>query len=244
MKTFKKFDLPVKHLEGEGEHYVPPKARDPQEIERRHQLMPGLLMAEMQAKGIKIARCILEQMQDEEDALFATKTLGAAALNTAWYSFAQGAKDVMRRQLTLPPYDEYGEDVDMALIVDDAVYQLSEAEKVADSMVKEGHEKRRLYVIRKKVIGVKLGDAALTLGSAAYANLIAQIPDDPEYQQKLARRSALELLEQSRTLYKQADSNPTLAQLADKDSPLSVYWRRTANDWAYNALESAVEATN
>lgn len=240
MKTFKKFDLPVKHLEGEGEHYIPPKARDAEEIARRRQLAPGVLMAEMQLKGIKIARSILELIMDEEDTLFTTKTLGAAALNTAWYNFAQGAKDVMRRQLTLPPYDEYGEDVDKAFIIGDAAEQMCVAEHEASLMVREGHEKRRLYVARKKVIGVKLGDSALILASAPYADIIPHI-NDPVYGQLLARRSALELLEDSRTLYKQVGSNPTLAQLADQDSPLSVYWRHQANDLAYSALELAKE---
>jgi hypothetical protein len=240
MKTFKKFDLPIKHLEGEGEHYIPPKSRDEQEIERRRQLAPGVLMAEMQLKGIKIARNILELVMDQEDTVFTTKTLGAAALNTSWHNFAQGAKDVMRRQLTLPPYDEYGPDVDKPFVISLASEQMCAAEHSALLMVHEGHEKRKLYVARKKVIGVKLGDSALTLASAPYADIIPHI-NDPVYGQLLARRSALELLEDSRTLYKQVGSNPTLAQLADQDSPLSVYWRRQANDLAYNALEMAKE---
>jgi hypothetical protein len=43
-------------------------------------------------------------------------------------------------------------------------------------------------------------------------------------------------------MHKTVGSNPTLAQLSDKDSPLSVYWRRNANDLAYDALEQAYEA--
>ena len=50
------------------------------------------------------------------------------------------------------------------------------------------------------------------------------------------------MLEDSRTLYKQVGSNPTLAQLSDNDSPLSVYWRRNAPDTAYEALEQAIES--
>ena len=244
MRTFKHFDLPVKHLEGEGEHYIPPKARDEAEIERRQDLAPGVLMAEMQAKGIKIAKNILELMIDTEDTLFATKTLGASSLNTAWYNYAQGAKNVMRRTLSLPSYDELGEEVTKTNLIDLATFRLGTAQWAANNLVKDGHERRRLYIKHKKIIGGQLGNAALVLANVPAAEAIAFFDDDPAYQQLIARQSATSLLEDSRMLYKQVGSNPTLAQLSDQDSPLSVYWRRNAPDAAYQALEEATEITD
>ena len=79
------------------------------------------------------------------------------------------------------------------------------------------------------------------MASVPYAAVLGRLDDDPESQQYLARRGAMELLEESRTLHNHVDSNPTLAQLADNDSPLSVYWRRNADDMAYEALEQAIE---
>lgn len=241
MKTFIHFDLPVKHLEGEGEHYVPPKAREAQEIERRKQLVPGVLMAEMQQKGIRIAKSILELMMDEEDTLFVTKTLGASLLNTAWYNYAQGAKNVMRRTLTLPAYGELDQQITKPYLVEMAVKHMHTAERSATNLVNDGYERRRLYVKHKKIIGSTLGNAALILANVPHTEVIAYF-DDPAYQQLIARQSALEVLEDSRTLYKQVGSNPTLAQLGDNDSPLSVYWRRNAPDLAYEVLEQAVDA--
>jgi hypothetical protein len=240
MKTFRDFDLPVKHLEGDGEHYVPPKARDCEEIERRKQLVPGVLMAELQLKGIKIARNILEIVQQQDDGIFVVRTLGAAALNTSWYNYAMGAQDVMRRRLNLPSIDEFGEDVTKSKIITDAVEQMGVAEDEADIMVQEGHEKRRLYDIRKKVIGKSLGNSALTLASVPYADILSK-SYDPKFRQYVARQGALEILEESRMLHITVGSNPTLAQLADNDSPLSVYWRRNADDAAFDALEQAIE---
>ena len=240
MTTFKEFDLPVKHLQG-GEHYVPPKARDSVEIARRKQYNPGVLLAELQLRGIEIARTILELVADQEDTLFTTRTLGAAALNTSWYSYAMGAEDVMRRRLTLPSIDEFGENITKPAIIGSAIEQIEVAERAAGIMVDEGHEKKPLYAVRKKVIGVNLGNSALTLASVPFVNILNR-SNDPEFQQDIARQGALELLEDSRTLYKQVDSNPTLAQLADNDSPLSVYWRRNANDVAFEALEQAIES--
>lgn len=243
MKTFKQFDLPVKHLDGAGEHYVPPKARDPLEIERRQQLAPGVLLVEFQRKGIKIARSILEYVMEEEDTMFATRTLGAAALNTAWYNYARGAQDVMRRKLTLPPLETYGYGLDKPFIIADAVEEMQEAERQADAQVNEAHWNKRVLPTRKKAIGIHLGNSALTLACTPYANAI-ESSYSPAFHLYLARQGALEILEDSRTLHKQVGSNPTLAQLADTDSPLSVYWRRAANDLAYEALEQAVEATD
>jgi hypothetical protein len=239
MKTFTNFDLPVKHLEGEGEHYVPPKARDPHEIERRRMLAKGVLLAEKQAEGIKIARGILEQMVDQDDTLFATRTLAAASLNTAWYSYAQGAQDVMRRTLQLPNYEDMDETNASEYLFDTAIDQMGEAEIIAQRLVRDGHERRRLYVVHKKPLGLKLGNTAIVLATIPHANQLAYL-QDPAFRQMLARDCALGVLEDSRTLYKQMNgSNPTLAQLADQDSPLSVYWRNQANNLAYNALELA-----
>jgi hypothetical protein len=240
MKTFKNFDLPVKHLEGEGEHYVPPKARDPYEIERRKMLGKGVLMAEMQAKGIKVAHGILKYMVDKDDTLFTTKTLAAASLNTAWYNYAQGAQDVMRRTLQLPNYELVDEADPEEYLFNVAIDQMGEAETIAQRLVRDGQERRRLYVAHKKPLGLKLGNTALVLATIPHANQLAYLRD-PAFRQMLARDSSLEVLEDSRNLYKQVGSNPTLAQLADQDSPLAVYWRRQANDLAYDALEIAKE---
>ncbi|HUD03528.1 MAG TPA: hypothetical protein VMR51_01955 [Patescibacteria group bacterium] len=240
MKAFKQFDLPVKHLAGEGNHYVSPKAREAGEIERRKRLVSGVLMAEMQATGIKIAKNILEIMQAEEDTMFVTRTLGASAINTAWYNYAAGAKNVMRRTLSLQAYEDLGQEITTPNLIGLAAGQISTAERSAANLVKDGHEKRKLYVKHKKIIGATLGSAALVLANAPHAEVIAYF-EDPALKQLVARQSALELLEDSRTLHLQVGSNPTLAQLSDKDSPLSVYWRRHAPDVSYEALEQAIE---
>ena len=49
-----------------------------------------------------------------------------------------------------------------------------------------------------------------------------------EYHRPETLQAALELLDISKSMYKEVGANPTLAQLADKDSPLSVFWRRHA----------------
>ena len=160
MKTFKEFDLPVKHLEG-GEHYVPPKARDFDEIERRKQLAPGVLLAELQKRGIEIAKQILELTAERDETLFTTRTLGAAASkHRLGITTLRAPKMSMRRRLTLPNIDEFGDNVTESQLLVQPLGKWAVAEMKRDTMVDEGHEKRRLYVARKKLIGMQLGNSA------------------------------------------------------------------------------------
>jgi hypothetical protein len=198
-------------------------------------------MAEMQQRGIHIARLMLEQSINKEDILFLTKTLAAAAINTAWYNYAAGAKNVMRRTLTLPSYELMDGEIAKPLLIDHAAQKMGFAEHHAANLVTDGHERRRLYVKHKKIIGLTLGNTALELANVPFAEELGY-SEDPKLQKSIVRHSALQMLEDSRTLYKQVGSNPTLAQLSDNDSPLSVYWRRNAPDTAYEALEQAIES--
>ncbi len=97
---YKDFDLPTNH-QAKGEDYIPPKARQADEIERRRRLPSGTLLAEQQRDGIAISAEALARLEREEDLQFASRILGASALNTSWYLFAKGAP-VMRRRLKLP----------------------------------------------------------------------------------------------------------------------------------------------
>jgi hypothetical protein len=198
-------------------------------------------MAEMQQRGIHIARIMLEQAIDKEDTLFMTKTLAAAAINTAWYNYAAGAKNVMRRTLTLPSYEMMDETIAKPLLIDHAAQHMKVAENYATDLVTDGHEKRHLYEKHKKIIGSTLGNTAIELANVPLAEILGYT-EDPKFQKSVVRHSALEMLEDSRTLHLQVGSNPTLGQLSDNDSPLSVYWRRNAPDTAFEALEEAIES--
>lgn len=235
---FKDFDLTVKHVD--GRHYVPPKARRPEEIERRRRLPRGSLLAEQQRKGIVIGAAILHRVQEPEDITFTRRVLAAGGLNTAWYSFAQDAPDVMRRRLKLPPVAVENDPwrADSATLLESARLRYDDAVLLADRVVAATELRARRLHQHKKVLGRHLGETSLILACVDMdANAIYGTAFDVQH---VVRQRSLAALEDARNLAGEVGAHPTLAQLADPDSDLSVYWRRNAPIGAYDAYEAAI----
>lgn len=234
---YKHFDLPVKHLDGDFD-YVPPKAREEAEIARRRALAPGTLLAEQQVRGCEVASRVVDYCIEHDDGLFSTRVLAATAMNTAWYNLARGARDVMRRRLYLPVHGRI-EPITRGSLQTRASERLSMATDQADK-VRRSIEGRHCTVARhRKELGVRLGDTSLLLASIERADKIELVRREAAMAQRITRQACLDALELSRDMHGEVGANPTLAQLADQDSPLSVYWRRNGSNEAVNALEAA-----
>lgn len=239
-QPFTHFDLTRQHL-GEAGHYVPPKARDSAEIERRKQLPAGTLLAEQQQKGIKIARNILKNVEAGESMAFTTKLLGMAVMNASWYTFAQGAPDVMRRRLILPKM------ADLETEWRPSIHDLR-TETLASLALAEEHAGaytgaiagNRLSKNRVQQFGRYMGNISLKL---AVIDSGLYVPGGNAWEvQKAVRGSALGLLEDARTFDSTLLEHPSVAQLADPDSPLGIFWRKQAPQSAYEAYEQAIAA--
>ena len=85
-----------------------------------------------------------------------------------------------------------------------------------------------------------LGNAALDL-VALTSDFTGRSRADLQHQM---REASLDLLGRSRMAAIAIGAHPSLAQLADQDSPLSVHWRRNATSQAYDALDEAYEWTS
>lgn len=238
-QPFSNFDLPRQHLGVEG-HYVPPKARDATEAARRKTLAPGTVLAELQVKGIDISRNIVANVEPGRDMAFSTRLIGMAAINSSWYTFGQGAPDVMRRRLLLPKVADHAADWRKSAeeLRVDAVDGLADAANMAQG-VTAAVSKDRLTTRRVRQFGRYLGNVSLRV--AVLGDGETAITGDAFEAQKQVRDKALDLLEFARNFSEQTGAHPSIAQLADPDSPLSVYWRREAPDGAYRAYESALE---
>ncbi len=237
---YKDFDLPTNH-QAKGADYIPPKARDEAEIERRHRLPTGTLLAEQQCDGIAISADTLSVLERGEDLAFASRILGASALNTSWYLFAKGAP-VMRRRLKLPVLASYDPELqpDTDQLVQQRNLSLSQAKSRADrhtAMVSVGLRELALED-SKTLLGRHVGNAALKI---ATVDLARQSRDGFEIQD-IVRRRALRTLRDARELGGEIHTVPSLAQLANPDSDLSIFWRRNAPDGALSAYQSAYEA--
>lgn len=235
---FSNFDLPRQHLGGEG-HYIPPRARDKDEIARRRSLPSGILLLEQQRRGLEIAGSILTLVKEDEDIKFTAKMIGMAALNTGWYAFAQNAPDVMRRRLLLPKLADHETDWRQTAegLQIEAVNGIHEVHDIAALMIDRHEAKTRGRAI-PTALGRRIGNVSLQFG--AIHHNATNVAGTAFEVQKHVRDTSLDILESTREFGIKTGSHPSIAQLADPDSPLAVHWRRTAPDGAYEAYETAV----
>ncbi|MDB5182804.1 MAG: hypothetical protein JWO47_588 [Candidatus Saccharibacteria bacterium] len=236
-QPFRDFDLPVKHL-GEADHFIPPKARDADEIARRRAMRRGGLLAEYQLKGIGIAAKVLDfaATQGEQDE-FLVNTLAAAEFNTAWYNHSASARDVMRRRLKLPRHDKNPAAIETTRMLQSGRDHLLATTYAAKLLIRYPGMPNFT-----KEVGTRLGDASLHLASIAVQPELAAAGNDTFLIQEITRHAAMLMVESSRQMHEDVHANPSLAQLADPDSPLSHYWRVNGSDIAVQALEFATTA--
>lgn len=234
-QPFTHFDLPRQHLSEQG-HYIPARAREEAEIQRRRRVPTGTVLAEQQAKGFKVAAYVLKQTEDES-LIYSSNLISLAALNSGWYTFAQGASDVMRRRLYLPKMADH--ESDWRQNTADLRKEATENMKVLASLAGDlalRNEAMRPSRRASVQCGRLAGSTALQLAVLQYGS----IPGGNAFEvQKQVRDLALHTLDESRNYGAANESHISIAQLADRDSPLSVAWRRSAPDQAYQALEEA-----
>lgn len=236
-RPYRHFDLPTQHLTGDV-HYVPPKARSEEEIERRHSLPRGSVLAEYQFRGALIASEVLHCVEDEPDITFATNVFATSALNSTWYGYARGG-DVMRKQLELPTI---ALETDNTLlhtlsIFDNARLTLDEAVAATSALLRAfetGAGKRARHI---HTAGKILGKASLALACVPGGENVRGFT--PFMAQAWARQRGLHTLQQSRAMAAEIGTAPSLAQLADPNSDLSVYIRRSAPNGVEEAFEEA-----
>ncbi len=234
---FTHFDLPRQHLSEQG-HYIPARARDVDEIERRRRIPAGTVLAEQQAKGFRAARHILATV-DGESLAYSSNLISLAALNSGWYTFAQGAPDVMRRRLYLPKLADHESDwrQDLSGLRAEAITNIDTLASIAGGLALRSEAARPSKRVNAQ-FGRMAGSTALQLAVLQHGSL----PAGNAFEiQKQARDTALQALDESRRYGSINGSHISIAQLADPDSPLSVEWRRSAPDQAYQALKEAHE---
>ena len=239
------FDLPAKHInDTDGANYVPPRARNPEEIARRQQLRSGSLIREFQASGTKVAEATFNHpVTEPEDTAYIRKHLAIPLLNSAWYNFADSAKtpDIfMRRELKLPVLAD--DNAEWRATKEGMVVRvrqgLAETARLA-SILSIQYQKGVETIRTEKKLGRTMGNTALTLISLQHAN--APLGMSEVDIQDIVMLDASELLQNAQTSYEGTGVHASVAQLADSDSPLSLDWRRNAprSSEAYDALIQA-----
>lgn len=220
----KQGDLPVAHLGKDG-HYVPPKAKD-EEIIRLRRSRPGTLKLLASSVGANVAaELVYTSSEDLDLAQFTSGVIAPTIINSVWYQFAQGEKQ-NRRNL---PYFPLYEKLEPANgLMNGAAENLQDASiairKLAGVSVINPIRKANL----RRSSSLILRDSAMALTAVPLAD---RLQYDPERYSELAvgqwmQNATNEMLITARTMYEEIGTHPSLAQLADSESDLSVYIRR------------------
>jgi hypothetical protein len=235
-KPYNNFDLPTRHLN--NNHYVPERARASEEIERRHRLPHGTILAEHQRDGLAIASRIMQSVEQPEDLAFAGNVIAMSSLNAGWYNYAANSS-VMRRRLLLPTLASEESDwrETKTGLLTKAQQGLATSAVLAEVLVATKVENRSTARAQQQ-LGRQLGNTSLQLACIEVGTIAGSYSAFDV--QDIARTESLQLLEQARVLGDQVGSHPSIAQLADQDSDLAVYWRRQAPNGAYQAYEAAI----
>lgn len=249
LPIYRHFDVSVKHQSERAKHYVPPKTRDEAERARRHELAKGTIILEHQQIGLGIASLALKFAKRPDDIDFTTRVLAAGGFNLSWYAFARGAelapqadKSRQRRRLELPdltigaPENRLAsEDLryEAAWLFEEAMRKTAEAIDALPNQPKKFH---RLSMS----IGRLSGKASLMAGTARLGDEIINLGGltDADTQNRV-RQGSLIVVDNSRIMGEDIGVVPSLAQLADPYSNVSVFWHRNAPNGAMNALEQA-----
>jgi hypothetical protein len=222
-----------------GEYYVPPKARNASEIARRRSLIRGELVLEHQQGGLYVARTALAAVTDRESLDFALPIVNLSALNSAWHMYAEPERtlndSIRRRRLKLPIMKDWQ---DGTHLLEGVKHSLAQGQELAARLVLLHGTETKEYEHVRRDFSVCVGNAALA-GAAAAGLGEDPIPGSPLRAQQFAREQAFRLLESRAAVAARIGSAPTLAQMADTDSDLSVWWRRNAPDQAYTAYRDA-----
>lgn len=242
-RPYTDFDLPSKHLTGE-KHFIPPKARDRAEVDRRKAQPAGTLLAEYQHAGLAISTIILGILDDTPDIDSAARIIVPAGLNSSWYSHARHAA-VMRRRLKLAQLatSDPEQRPSSYMLHHEATDLFGAATNFGQLLVTATRRRLDTAPDLQKQLSRTLGHASLVLDSVVIGDQIGygdiQVTDFEL--QAMARNRALHALEQARTLQQATGEPPSIAGLADYDSGISVYLRRNATDNVVEAYEQAYE---
>lgn len=241
MKTpYTQFDLPTRHIAGNN-HYIPPRARNSTEIERRHELPRGTILLEQQHRGILVGHSVLEAVSDDNDTAYIAQIIGSCGLNSAHYQFARGSR-FMRRHTTLPylarPEGQprpSSEDV-----LASARLKVARVTETAGKLASLHAERRSGESSVADTLGRSMTHAALEVACIPLADTISSRGEFAV--QATVRAHCLDTLDAARNLGLEIGTPPSFAQLADPDSDLSVRIRREAPTDVFYAFEAALDA--
>ena len=248
------FDLPAHHLPEVGPHAVPDKARDPNEIAFRKELRLGGVVLGQQVRGTSVAANISEGLasQDVDDGGYTADMLAMAGFNTASYNNERFKEEAMTRRSKLARLvtDEGTEDEYRA--TKSGLYV--RANQGMRASLKNAHELAIAYEAGTEGEATYLSLTRSLANTSAILSAVGVL-DDRHFAalsevdaQEAVKKRVLKMMERARTIattpYEEYGSepmhkHPSMMQLAERDSALSVHIRRFAPNSTRYLLEKA-----
>lgn len=236
-KPYTQFDLPARHIPGDH-HYVPPRARQRDEIDRRRALPRGTILLEQQHRGLQVAQALLEAAHDENDVAYVSLYIATCGLNSAWYQCARNSR-FMRRHTALPYIAQREEQpaptTDSLLASTRSSF--ARITRTAGVLATYHAKQQPNEPLRADAFGRATAHAALSLACIPVLDTLQS--GSVFHTQAAVRAHALATLDTARSIGAELGSPPSFAQLADPDSDMSVHIRRTARSEVFYALEAA-----
>lgn len=237
-RPYRDFNLPVQHLT-DNNHYVPPKARSSEEIERRRSQPKGVVLAEQQYRGMLIGARILRKVEDEPDVTYAYQLLAASGMSSAWYLSARDS-ETMSKRFKLPVLAR-GEDDTLfqgLALQEQARVVFDDAIVAAQGLLSAVETNSPLRGKKTGVLGKTLGNASLALACVPAGEAVRNFT--PFMTQAWVREQGMGVLQKARAMAANIGTPPSFAQLADPNSDLAVEIRRNAPNVVEQAYEEGV----
>ncbi|RYF28662.1 MAG: hypothetical protein EOO17_04515 [Chloroflexi bacterium] len=219
---------------------IPAKARKQEIIDARHGRRYGTLRYENQRIGIEKARLMLDFMKESDQRIDGAHLVGILGVGSTFHQLAEG-EDVMNKKVSLATLasdenDDFRQNEDGIWIA--ATGHLAEMSDQALTLT-DMHNNRLTSRDHYQSLGRRIGATTMELACVGIGNT-------PEYlsefeAQALARDRALHIANEARQYASTIGSNPSFAQLADRDSDVSIDVRRNAPRKVAEAFEFATE---
>jgi hypothetical protein len=239
-EVYKVIHQPTHFLREDERHYVPPATRDSTEAQRLHELPSGTLIMEQERRGLAILAGTLDRVHEGESLTFVRRVMGASMFNASFYDLSRHTP-FMYRPLRLPELmseDSEWRETNEGLRAKIAA-GLGDALALSDAAI-DGHIHNRGVIGRKRQLGRLVGNISTHVSALGLAPLGGSL--SPAQVSQGVRAEVLGSIDDARRLTDEIGVHVSVAQLAHRDSELSVFWRRNAPAGAFEALEAATEA--
>lgn len=218
----------------------PERTRDPLEIDARRSVKgTGSLVLQRQGRGIETVKATLEAIEDPELQRQWAGFAGGAMLMSANYMFERDPEQRMHHALELPELATRQGDITSPEKLEKWTYRGLEGNAKDSYRLAQRMGERTPSIRQTMGLARRIGRTGLLLSVFPWRETS---PGETPFEiQSNARASAMEIHDDAIALGRKLEVVPSVMQLADELSPLSVHARRVMPTEVHDAYVAALE---